>query len=265
MDGIIEVFSLKLTKSEHNNSEVNTHSTSTLQSKGIDSILPEDSSSIVLTSKTSLTTSTTSTTSPELNKSTIIKENEWKGKGRWEEVDGTIWEVRSIHYPQTKEKKRSLPNYCSLLAVEVVKGNQTLYHVSDHPDCYLKKYFSASSLSTERFGFILVVNFQLMNGISLVSYLLVPEKKDDVVGRLLQQFYETDSESWRNERFKIVPHIEEGGFLVKKAVGVTPCLIGTKGKSVYYKVRLNELNKLKRISSLHFSYISFIQCEHFHL
>ena len=46
----------------------------------------------------------------------------------------------------------------------------------------------------------------------------------------------TEEDAWRNSRFKVLPHVVEGGYLVKKAVGMTPCLIGNKGKSTYYSV-----------------------------
>ena len=82
---------------------------------------------------------------------------------------------------------------------------------------------------------ILIVNLQLADNISIICYLLVPERQD-VVGALLHQFWDEEDDQWRDNHFKLLPHIAEGGFLIRKAVGTTPCLIGTKGTSTYCRV-----------------------------
>lgn len=52
--------------------------------------------------------------------------------------------------------------------------------------------------------------------------------------RLLVQFVQGDN-SWRNNRLKLVPHAVEGGnWLVSKAVGNRPAIIGNKLDTTYY-------------------------------
>lgn len=85
----------------------------------------------------------------------------------------------------------------------------------------------------------MVINLQLSGNVSVVSYCVVPKETEDAAGKLLHQFL-NETDEWRNGRFKLLPHIVEGGYIVKKMVGVTPCLIGTKGESAYYKVTMEQ-------------------------
>ena len=151
----------------------------------------------------------------------------------WEEIDGTIWKVRSSPYIQTHEKTPSHPSMCKVLSVDVFKSESKLVHIAQHPSSALQQIKSLP----EGVSRVLIVNLQLNGGVSIVCYLLVPELKSDdsatPSSTLLQHFF-TEDDAWRNSRFKILPHIEEGGYLIKKAVGMTPCLIGNKGKSSYF-------------------------------
>ena len=149
----------------------------------------------------------------------------------WEEVDGTIWKVRSSTYVANREKKPSLPCFCRLLSVDLFHSDAKLSNVTQHPQSALARLESLP----EGISRVLVVNLQLSGGISIVTYLLVPTADGSTVSSLLERFV-TEEDAWRNSRFKVLPHVVEGGYLVKKAVGMTPCLIGNKGKSTYYSV-----------------------------
>ena len=149
----------------------------------------------------------------------------------WEEVDGTIWKVRSSTYVANREKKPSLPCFCRLLSVDLFHRDAKLSNVAQHPQSALARLESLP----EGISRVLVVNLQLSGGISIVTYLLVPTADGSTVSSLLERFV-TEEDAWRNSRFKVLPHVVEGGYLVKKAVGMTPCLIGNKGKSTYYSV-----------------------------
>ena len=149
----------------------------------------------------------------------------------WEDINGTIWKVRSSSYLQTREKTPSHPSICKVLSVDVFKSDSKLTHIAQHPSSALQQMKSLP----EGVSRVLIVNLQLTGGVSIVCYLLVPEvKADDSPSSTLLQHFFTENDAWRNGRFKILPHIEEGGYLIKKAVGMTPCLIGNKGKSTYF-------------------------------
>jgi len=60
------------------------------------------------------------------------------------------------------------------------------------------------------------------------------EEADPVFEEMLEEFIEGDDE-YRNSRFKIIPGIPEGSYMVKMAVGNKPAILGTKLTTKYYK------------------------------
>ena len=150
-------------------------------------------------------------------------------------MDGSIWKVRSEDYATTHEKIRSQPNYCRLLCVDLFKSDARISHIASRPECALSKL---KEVSTTEMAFLLIVNLQIAGNISIVSYLAVPKtaRPEDVAVASLCQRFRTETDEWRDSRMKLLPHIEEGGFLIRKAVGTTPCIIGTKGESAYFSV-----------------------------
>jgi Protein ENHANCED DISEASE RESISTANCE 2, C-terminal len=54
-------------------------------------------------------------------------------------------------------------------------------------------------------------------------------------GKLMNQFFFGDSDDFRDQTFKLIPRIVEGNFVVRKAVGSKPSLLGTKLKLQYVR------------------------------
>jgi hypothetical protein len=53
--------------------------------------------------------------------------------------------------------------------------------------------------------------------------------------KLCQKFFFGDSDEFRDKTFKLIPQIVEGNFLVRKAVGSTPAIMGTKLRQLYVR------------------------------
>mmetsp|Transcript_7143 Transcript_7143/g.14587 ORF Transcript_7143/g.14587 Transcript_7143/m.14587 type:complete len:1022 (-) Transcript_7143:2207-5272(-) len=53
--------------------------------------------------------------------------------------------------------------------------------------------------------------------------------------RLCEKFLFGDSDEFRDQTFKLIPRIVEGNFLVRKAVGSTPAIMGTRLKQYYVR------------------------------
>ena len=54
-------------------------------------------------------------------------------------------------------------------------------------------------------------------------------------GRIANRFFFGDSDKFRNETFKLIPRIVEGNYVVKKAVGSKPTIIGKKLRNIYIR------------------------------
>jgi hypothetical protein len=53
--------------------------------------------------------------------------------------------------------------------------------------------------------------------------------------RLCQRFLFGNSDDFRDRTFKLIPQIVEGNFMVRKAVGSTPAIMGTKLQQLYVR------------------------------
>ena len=150
-------------------------------------------------------------------------------------MDGSIWKVRNQGYAITKEKINSSHNYCRLLCVDVFKSTKRINHIANYPESALQEIAKTNPQEV-----ILIINLQITGYHSIVCYFSIPSnseaKSNSTSMQLLSRFME-ETNTWRDSRFKLLPHIQEGNFIVKKAVGTTPCIIGTKGESSYYSVR----------------------------
>ena len=54
-------------------------------------------------------------------------------------------------------------------------------------------------------------------------------------GRVARRFFFGSSDKFRDETFKLIPRIVDGNFVVKKAVGTKPALLGTKVAQSYIR------------------------------
>ena len=63
----------------------------------------------------------------------------------------------------------------------------------------------------------------------------IDERDGAPSSRLCQKFIFGDSDEFRDETFKLIPRIVEGNFLVRKAVGSTPAIMGTRLKQYYVR------------------------------
>jgi Protein ENHANCED DISEASE RESISTANCE 2, C-terminal len=54
-------------------------------------------------------------------------------------------------------------------------------------------------------------------------------------GRLMNEFLYGDSDEFRNRTFKLIPRIVEGNYIVRRAVGSKPTILGRKIKQYYLK------------------------------
>ena len=55
-------------------------------------------------------------------------------------------------------------------------------------------------------------------------------------GLLASRFFFGDDDAMRDNTFKLIPQIIEGNFIVRRAVGSTPAILGTKLKQSYRRM-----------------------------
>ncbi|KAH1234548.1 Protein ENHANCED DISEASE RESISTANCE 2 [Glycine soja] len=136
----------------------------------------------------------------------------------WKISDGNNFRVRSKHYCYDKTKKVPAGKHMlDLVAVDWFKDSKRMDHV-------VRRHGCAAQVASEKGFFSIVINLQVpaSTHYSMVFYFVT---KELVSGSLLHRFVDGDDE-FRNSRFKLIPSVPKGSWIVRQSVGSTPCLLG---------------------------------------
>lgn len=151
----------------------------------------------------------------------------------WDEAIATEIPVRSASFLKDKAKAPSLPSLLEVVHLDLFDVEQAggYPHISVAPGGVVQELRKAG----ER-RFLFVVNFCMAplqlacvfaeHGAISASAPLVAE--GGPAGELLRRFVGGMSDDERRARFKVIPWVREGPWLVQKAVGRTPAIIGKK-------------------------------------
>ncbi|KAG0553541.1 hypothetical protein KC19_12G018800 [Ceratodon purpureus] len=137
----------------------------------------------------------------------------------WSDPGGKGFIVRSRLYNDDGLKIPGGEPLLQLLAVDWLKSEKRIDHVAKLPNSCVQ------SDAGKKAPFILVINLQVpaKPNYSLVLYFV--SDKPIRKGSLLDRFANGDN-AFRNSRFKLIPSIVEGYWVVKRAVGTKACLLG---------------------------------------
>ncbi|KAJ6814072.1 protein ENHANCED DISEASE RESISTANCE 2-like [Iris pallida] len=144
----------------------------------------------------------------------------------WRVSDGNNFRVRSKHFSYDKTKVPAGKPLMELVAVDWLKDVKRMDHVARRRGC-------AVQVASAKGLFSLAVNVQVpaSNHYSMVFYFVT---KQLVPGSLLQRFVDGDDE-FRNSRFKLIPSVPKGSWIVRQSVGSTPCLLGKAVDCTYIR------------------------------
>lgn len=165
----------------------------------------------------------------------------------WSEVVPSEYPVRSANYLQNRCKQAFEHSAMSLWAVDLVQTNEPL-SMCQHPNERLQK--SLRQGTAPAYCFAVNICLPAPKGgakvkgafYQFVAYFAVNDKsrlfdESTPVGRLFSRFCsDKDSDTFRNETFKMIPKIVHGGgFVFRQAVGYKPVLLGQKVTQKYYQ------------------------------
>ncbi|XLS85522.1 hypothetical protein HN51_035688, partial [Arachis hypogaea] len=115
-----------------------------------------------------------------------------------------------------------------LIAVDWLKVDKAMDRVALHPKCLVQLE------EGKKLPFILVFNLQVpaKPNYSLVLYYASdrPIKEDSLLAKFVD-----GSDAFRDSRFKLIPSIVEGYWMVKRAVGTKACLLGKAVTCKYHR------------------------------
>lgn len=161
-------------------------------------------------------------------------------RSMWTEPDGTAMLVRGPDYLTDRRKIPSAPPVFRLVGVDLFECKEPQEHIAARPDNIVQRELARHAQAGTEMPFTFVINFVIPGNprLALVLYYQAPSPsvltEDSPFADLMNEFLEGTDE-FRNERFKLIPCIVEGSFIVRQAVGSTPAIIGKKLRQPYYR------------------------------
>ncbi|KAG6490697.1 hypothetical protein ZIOFF_052007 [Zingiber officinale] len=150
----------------------------------------------------------------------------------WSSPNGHGFMIRGKNYLKDYSKIVGGDPLLKLIAVDWFKAdNNSIDKVALHPKSLVQpgrtdlSFFSYQSKAGKALPFILIVNLEIPSkpNYSLVLYYAAekPLSKHSLLGRFVD-----GTDMFRDSRFKLIPSIVEGYWMVKRAVGTKACLLG---------------------------------------
>ncbi|GMH30666.1 hypothetical protein Nepgr_032509 [Nepenthes gracilis] len=137
----------------------------------------------------------------------------------WTSPDGMGFMIRGKTYLKDNCKVRGGDPLLKLIAVDWIKNENSIDKVALRPFCVVQ------SEAGKKLPFILVVNLQIpaRPNYNMVFYYAAdrPVNRSSLLGKFVE-----GNELFRDSRFKLIPSIVKGYWMVKRAVGTKACLLG---------------------------------------
>lgn len=137
----------------------------------------------------------------------------------WTTPSGQGFMIRGKTYLKDHSKIVGGDPLLKLIAVDWFKADCNIDKVALHPKCLIQ------SEAGKQLPFILIINLEIpaKPNYSLILYYAAerPVNKQSLLGRFVD-----GTDMFRDARFKLIPSIVEGYWMVKRAVGTKACLLG---------------------------------------
>eukprot|EP00606_Chrysophyceae_sp_TOSAG23-5_P001080 GSChrysophyteH2.ASY1.ANO1.1457.1 assembled CDS len=154
----------------------------------------------------------------------------------WGEPDASSFKVRGPDYLKSSAKIVSPPSLFKLIALDLFDTGETMKNICAHPR---NRVCQALKRGEKTFVFVMNIMIPGPPYLSFVAYWEADRElleADTPFGRIARLFFFGNDNDFRNNRFKLIPKIVAGNFIVKQAVPQnTPTLLGNKLNQYYYK------------------------------
>lgn len=163
----------------------------------------------------------------------------------WSEPAAETFHVRGANYLNDRAKVPSEEAAFHLIAVDMVQAEKAIYTgLCGHPQERIQQAMKRERETgiKELPSFVFAVNLCVPGDKTYhqVSYFGV-DNFDEIehpatpFGRLMNRFIFGESDEFRLKTFKLIPRIVEGNFVVRKAVGSKPTILGRKIKHYFIR------------------------------
>lgn len=158
---------------------------------------------------------------------TLQKDPSYTSPCSWAAAEPSTFLIRGQNYLKDHEKVKANGTLMQMVGADWLRSDQREDDISGRPNSIVQKYAAQN-----RPEFFFIVNIQVpgstMYTLALYYMLKTPLEETPV----LHNFVNGDN-AYRNSRFKLIPYISKGSWIVKQSVGKKACLIG-QALEVYY-------------------------------
>lgn len=138
----------------------------------------------------------------------------------WTTADPSTFLIRGPDYLKDHQKVKAKGTLMEMVAADWLRSDKREDNVGSRPGSIVQKYAAQGGPE-----FFIIVNIQVpgSTSYSLVQYYMMTTPVKD--NPLLESFINGD-DAYRNSRFKLIPYISKGSWIVKQSVGKKACLVG---------------------------------------
>ncbi|XP_020229731.1 protein ENHANCED DISEASE RESISTANCE 2-like isoform X1 [Cajanus cajan] len=138
----------------------------------------------------------------------------------WAASDPSLFLVRGENYLRDHQKIKAEGTMMQLVGADWLRSDRREDALSSRPGSIVQQYAAQGGPE-----FFVVINMQIP-GNPMYSLALYYMMKTPLEGNPLLQSFVNGDDAYRNSRFKLIPYISKGSWIVKQSVGKKACLIG---------------------------------------
>ncbi|KAK9940117.1 hypothetical protein M0R45_016791 [Rubus argutus] len=138
----------------------------------------------------------------------------------WTETEPSTFLIRGKSYLEDQKKVKAKGTLMQMVAADWLRSDKREDDLGGRPGSIVQKYAAQGGRE-----FFFIVNIQVPGSTtySLALYYMMSSPVEEAP--LLENFIKGD-DAYRNSRFKLIPYISKGSWIVKQSVGKKACLIG---------------------------------------
>nr|XP_043613639.1 protein ENHANCED DISEASE RESISTANCE 2-like [Erigeron canadensis] len=168
-------------------------------------------------------------TLPHCYGSTLLKDLSCNAPCTWAASDPSLFLVRGPNYHKDNQKNKAKGTMMEMVAADWLQSDKREDDLAGRSGGIVQKYASQGGPE-----FFFVINIQVPGATTynLVLYYMTRTPLEE--SPLLERFVNGD-DTFRNSRFKLIPYISKGSWLVKQSVGKKACLVGQALEVTYFR------------------------------
>ncbi|KAA3468789.1 protein ENHANCED DISEASE RESISTANCE 2-like isoform X1 [Gossypium australe] len=147
----------------------------------------------------------------------------------WTAAEPSTFLIRGENYLEDRKKFKAKGTLMQMVAADWLRSDTREDDLGGRPGSIVQKYAEQGG---PEFFFIINIQVPGSTTYSLALYYMMSSPVED--SPLLHNFINGD-DAYRNSRFKLIPYISKGSWIVKQSVGKKACLIGQALEINYFQ------------------------------